>query len=167
MVQQNIMAILLKEKKNGKGKLTLSNGSEYNGDFNDDLLDGNGIFKWNEGKYYNGEWKQNCIEGFGILNENGKKYIGYFKDDKKNGIGGCYYKDNNVIVIGNWFNDKLDNGIVIVFDNEKNENIVKMENEIIVKKYNDEEIDNEKIRDSDLYKEYMKIYEEKIKCEIN
>jgi hypothetical protein len=42
-----------------------------------------------------------------------------------------------------------------------------MENEIIVKKYNDEEIDNEKIRDSDLYKEYMKIYEEKIKCEIN
>ena len=63
--------------------------------------------------------------------------------------------------------DKLDNGIVVVIDNEKNENIVKMENEIIVKKYNDEEIDNEKIRDSDLYKEYMKIYEEKIKCEIN
>ena len=63
--------------------------------------------------------------------------------------------------------DKLDNGIAVVIDNEKNENIVKMENEIIVKKYNDEEIDNEKIRDSDLYKEYMKIYEEKIKCEIN
>ena len=157
----------IKGKKNGKGKLVLSNGSEYYGDFNDDLLNGNGIFKWNENKYYNGQWNKNCIEGFGILFEEKKKYIGYFKKDKKNGIGACYYINNNIIVIGKWILDKLDNGIAVVIDNEKNENIVKMENEIIVKKYNDEEIDNEKIRDSDLYKEYMKIYEEKIKCEIN
>ena len=156
----------IKGKKNGKGKLTLPNGFEYYGDFNDDLLEGNGIFKWNEDKYYNGQWKKNCIEGYGILNENSKKYFGYFKNDKKNGIGGYYYKDNNAIVIGNWFNDKLDNGIVIVFDNEKNENIVKMENGIIVKKYSEDEIKENNIRESNIYKQYINLYEEKIKNEL-
>ena len=156
----------LKGKKNGKGKLTLSNGSEYYGDFNEDLLNGNGIFKWSEGKYYNGEWKNNSIDGFGILNEENKKYIGYFKNDKKNGIGGCYYKENNVVVIGNWINDKLDNGLVIVIDSWKNENIVKMENEIIVKKYDEKEINEEKIRESNIYKQFINLFEEKIKSEM-
>ena len=157
----------IKGKKNGKGKLILSNGSEYYGDFKNDLLEGNGIFKWNDNKYYNGEWNNNCINGFGILNEEDKKFIGYFKDDKKNGIGGFIYKESNVIVIGNWSNDKMDNGIIVVIDNEKNENIIQMNNGIFVKKFTDDEIKEEKIKESKIYQEFIKLYKEKIKNELN
>ena len=157
----------IKGKKNGKGKLILSNGSEYYGDFKNDLLEGNGIFKWNDNKYYNGEWNNNCINGFGILNEEDKKFIGYFKDDKKNGIGGFIYKESNVIVIGNWSNDKMDNGIIVVIDNEKNENIIQINNGIFVKKFTDDEINEEKIKESKIYQEFIKLYKEKIKNELN
>ena len=157
----------IKGKKNGKGKLILSNGSEYYGDFKNDLLEGNGIFKWNDNKYYNGEWNNNCINGFGILNEEDKKFIGYFKDDKKNGIGGFIYKESNVIVIGNWSNDKMDNGIIVVIDNEKKENIIQMNNGIFVKKFTDDEINEEKIKESKIYQEFIKLYKEKIKNELN
>ena len=73
----------IKGKKNGKGKLILSNGSEYYGDFKNDLLEGNGIFKWNDNKYYNGEWNNNCINGFGILNEEDKNLLDILKMIKK------------------------------------------------------------------------------------
>ena len=157
----------IKGKKNGKGKLILSNGCEYYGDFNNDSIEGNGIFKWNDIKYYNGQWSDNYINGFGILNEDDKKFIGYFKNNKKNGIGGYIYKENNVIVIGNWSNDKMDNGIVVVIDNEKNENIIQINNGIFVKKFNENEINEEKIKESNIYKEYIQLYNDKIKNQLN
>ena len=42
-----------------------------------------------------------------------------------------------------------------------------MENGIIVKKYNEEEINEKKIRESNIYKEYINLYDNKIKNELD
>jgi hypothetical protein len=41
-----------------------------------------------------------------------------------------------------------------------------MENEIIVKKYDEKEINEEKIRESNIYKQFINLFEEKIKSEM-
>ena len=46
-----------------------------------------GTFTWIDDKSYTGEWKDNSLHGFGVYNKIGKIYIGYFKNDKKNGLG--------------------------------------------------------------------------------
>jgi len=61
----------------------------------------------------------------------------------------------------------MDNGIIVVIDNEKNENIIQMNNGIFVKKFTDDEIKEEKIKESKIYQEFIKLYKEKIKNELN
>jgi hypothetical protein len=61
----------------------------------------------------------------------------------------------------------MDNGIIVVIDNEKNENIIQMNNGIFVKKFTDDEINEEKIKESKIYQEFIKLYKEKIKNELN
>ena len=60
----------------------------------------------------------------------------------------------------------MDNGIIVVIDNEKNENIIQMNNGIFVKKFTDDEINEEKIKESKIYQEFIKLYKEKIKNEL-
>ena len=61
----------------------------------------------------------------------------------------------------------MDNGIVVVIDNEKNENIIQINNGIFVKKFNENEINEEKIKESNIYKEYIQLYNDKIKNQLN
>ena len=61
----------------------------------------------------------------------------------------------------------MDNGIIVVIDNEKNENIIQMNNGIFVKKFTYDEIKEEKIKESKIYQEFIKLYKEKIKNELN
>ena len=61
----------------------------------------------------------------------------------------------------------MDNGIIVVIDNEKKENIIQMNNGIFVKKFTDDEINEEKIKESKIYQEFIKLYKEKIKNELN
>jgi len=61
----------------------------------------------------------------------------------------------------------MDNGIIVVIDNEKKENIIQMNNGIFVKKFTDDEIKEEKIKESKIYQEFIKLYKEKIKNELN
>ena len=158
-------------KKHNKGKLTLANGGEYIGEFNNDCLQGNGYFKWNHTKNYKGQWKNNCIDGFGVFTDRDKKYIGYFEKDLKSGIGANYYVNNNVYIVSRWREDKIEDGIAIVFDGEGKEDIVKIQNNIIAMKYNEEDVSNNRIKDSENYLELKKFYDEKILsgfyCNIN
>ena len=158
-------------KKHNKGKLTLANGGEYIGEFKNDSLEGNGYFKWNETKNYKGQWKENCIDGFGVFTDGDKKYIGYFEKDLKNGLGANYYVNNNVYIVSRWKEDKIEDGIAIVFDREGKEDIVKIQNNIIAKKYTEEEVFNNRIKESVSYLDLKRFYDEKILsgfyCNIN
>lgn len=158
-------------KKHNKGKLTLANGGEYIGEFKNDSLEGNGYFKWNDTKNYKGQWKDNCIDGFGVFTDGDKKYIGYFKKDLKNGLGANYYVNNNVYIVSRWKEDKIEDGISIVFDREGKEDIVKIQNNIIAIKYTEEEVLNNKIKESVSYLDLKRFYNEKIfsgfYCNIN
>lgn len=65
-------------KKCGHGVQTFSNGSVYEGDFDSDLREGRGIFRWaQQGDVYEGEWKRNQRHGRGIHSwADGRKYHG-------------------------------------------------------------------------------------------
>jgi len=50
---------------------------------------------------------------------------------------------------------------------KKNENIIQINNGIFVKKFNENEINEEKIKESNIYKEYIQLYNDKIKNQLN
>ena len=41
-------------QRQGQGKLTLGDGSTYNGEFFEDKMNRNGIYMWSNGNKYNG-----------------------------------------------------------------------------------------------------------------
>lgn len=52
-------------KKKGKGKAQYPDGSTYEGDFDNDLYDGQGKLHWKHGYKYTGQWKQGRMDGEG------------------------------------------------------------------------------------------------------
>lgn len=49
------------------------------------------------------------MHGYGEFNwKDGKKYVGFYKQDKKEGFGIYYWEDPNKIYIGFWNNGKQD-----------------------------------------------------------
>ena len=101
---------------NGKGILTLSDGTRYNGTFEKNKFNGIGKIIDNEGTLFEGYFKEGKLDGRatqkmlngsiyigdfikGIKEGKGKEetneqiYEGDFKNDKKDGFGKVYYKD--------------------------------------------------------------------------
>ena len=52
--------------KHGKGVYTLSDGSYYEGDFEENKMSGEGVFKYQDDKSYEGGWKDNKMHGHGV-----------------------------------------------------------------------------------------------------
>lgn len=52
---------------NGKGKLTYTNGDEYQGDFENGQKHGYGCYTWENQDSYSGEWKNDLKDGEGTL----------------------------------------------------------------------------------------------------
>ena len=72
---------------NDKGKLI------YEGDYKNDLKNGEGIYYYNNGDKYEGEWVNGIREGKGIFYwKNGDKWEGYFHNDLLDGEG-MFYND--------------------------------------------------------------------------
>ena len=69
--------------------LILESGEErYVGMFENDKINGYGVYTWRDGDEYKGEWKDDKMHGDGVFTwKNGDKYDGQFKDNMKNGIG--------------------------------------------------------------------------------
>ena len=59
-----------------------------------DCINGEGTFEYDDGSKYDGEWKNNIMEGYGtFIWPNGRKYIGEFKDNVLTGKGKYYDPD--------------------------------------------------------------------------
>lgn len=56
----------MNDKKNGKGHFKYANGTEYIGEFQDDLRHGYGEIVWPNKANYKGYWHRGLLEGEGI-----------------------------------------------------------------------------------------------------
>ena len=89
----------LNQKRHGKGKLTRSDGFEYEGEFKNDLFHGKGTNTVPNGMKYIGDFKNGEWHGKGtIIFPDGAKYVGDLKMGALNGKGylskpdGSYYE---------------------------------------------------------------------------
>lgn len=74
-------------KKQGFGKEIHSSGEYYEGDWCNDLQNGNGVKMFQVGKY-EGQWKDNQRQGFGCFSwTSGSQYKGHWEKDQKQGFG--------------------------------------------------------------------------------
>ena len=128
---------------NGRGILTLKNGSKYNGNFIKNKFTGKGYYIDQDGIYYegnfengilNGNGKQKLLNGCsfegnfinGIKNGFGKEdctdhnYEGEYKNDQKNGEGKLYFKLLKDTYEGNFIDNNITgNGTYIWNNGEK------------------------------------------------
>lgn len=97
--------------KKGRGKLVWENDNKskeesYEGEFANDVFEGNGTYCWGNQKKYIGQWKNGQMHGEGIFTwKDGRVYKGEFQFDKKNGMGTLSWNDGRVWV-GSWKDDK-------------------------------------------------------------
>ena len=81
----------------GKGKITYADGSEYVGDVEYNMRNGQGVLKYPNGNIYEGGFTNNVREGEGTFTfTDGKKYVGEFSGGNYNGKGTFYYKSGNI-----------------------------------------------------------------------
>ena len=129
-------------KREGKGILYYKNGNiKYDGNWKEDLPEGNGKYIDKDGKYYIGEFKKGLKKGKGIDYDkndkiiyegdfiNGKKegngkynfkttyyFIGQFKNDKREGKGILYYNNGDIRYDGDFVNDKAEGNGKIIYE---------------------------------------------------
>lgn len=76
---------------NGIGTYTWENGDNYTGTFQQGKMDGRGRYLWAEGDEYEGDYIDGIKEGNGIFKwNNGKIYSGTFEGGKPHGVGVFY-----------------------------------------------------------------------------
>ena len=90
-------------KWDGVGIWVESNGSIYEGYFNNDKLNGFGRYIYFNGDYYIGEWSDGCRHGQGTYwFAGGRRYVGGWKNYKYHGIGTEYSADGQISREGVW-----------------------------------------------------------------
>ncbi|CAI2359156.1 unnamed protein product [Moneuplotes crassus] len=95
-------------KRHGKGKITFSDGREYEGLWEDDLRIGYGVKKYLNGDHYVGSFSMGKAHGKGIYTwQNSDIYDGEWKNGVKEG-NGMWKGINNESYIGEWKNSKAD-----------------------------------------------------------
>mmetsp|Transcript_10915 Transcript_10915/g.40701 ORF Transcript_10915/g.40701 Transcript_10915/m.40701 type:complete len:345 (+) Transcript_10915:141-1175(+) len=84
----------------------------YDGEFKDNLNDGQGIMKYLNGNVYKGEWQQGQKQGFGVMYyANGDVYRGEWQQGKKHGSGSYFFSKFNSTYEGEWNNGKFVEGV--------------------------------------------------------
>jgi hypothetical protein len=121
-------------RKQGKGILHMKDGSSYNGEFNQNMLEGLGtyqtitylgIFIWADRRHYTGTWVANKMQGRGfMMSPDGRAYEGRYQlvidlsyhSGKKHGQGTYTWHDGRKY-IGPWVNGKQ-HGVGMLIDNK-------------------------------------------------
>ena len=97
---------LVNGKPHGKGKKTFSSGGYYEGDFVDGKWHGKGKVAWVEGDIYEGDWLEGKKHGKGKLTlANGEVYEGDFVENKQHGKGKKTYPEGSIYE-GDWLEGK-------------------------------------------------------------
>jgi hypothetical protein len=88
-----------------KGIILLQDNYSYEGDIQDDLPHGHGVFNYSNGDIYIGKCLYGKPDGYGkYIYKNGATYTGFFSYGKNNGVG--TFEDKKNIYKGNWRFDK-------------------------------------------------------------
>ncbi|OMJ67734.1 hypothetical protein SteCoe_35027 [Stentor coeruleus] len=99
---------LIKGKRSGMGELTTESGHVYTGEWKDDLMSGQGIYKYNNGDIYKGGWVYNQRHGYGeFTTDKLGIYKGNWENDHQKGQGISEYK-NGTVYNGNWTEGKME-----------------------------------------------------------
>ena len=108
-----------KNKFNGIGKIINNEGTLFEGYFKDGKLDGRATQKMLNGSIYIGDFIKGIKEGKGKEQTNEQIYEGDFKNDKKEGYGKVYYKKLKDSYEGDFKNNNITgNGTYKWFDGE-------------------------------------------------
>jgi len=82
----------------------------YEGEWKEGDRDGKGTLTLNDGSFYEGEWKDNFMQGQGTKTwPNGQKYEGEWKEGEKDGQGTHTWSSGNVYE-GEWKGGEMWNG---------------------------------------------------------
>ena len=100
-------------------KVYYKNGIKYEGDFKNNVSDGNGKYIWKNGSYYIGQWIKDLKHCKGKLyyENNNIKYDGDYKMDLFDGYE-KYIDQNGEYFIGQWSNGMKVKGIIYSKDNK-------------------------------------------------
>lgn len=94
-----------KMRRNIKLK-TYVDGSKYEGEIQNDIRSGKGIYYYANGDKYLGDWKQDKFDGRGVyIFSNNERYEGELRRGLKHGYGVYFYLNGNKYE-GEWTNDK-------------------------------------------------------------
>ncbi|XP_014662754.1 PREDICTED: MORN repeat-containing protein 4-like [Priapulus caudatus] len=81
-------------KRHGLGYMTFSDGSSYDGRFENGLCNGYGVMMFLDKSRYQGEFTSGKFHGLGIFQRSdGMMFEGEFQDGKINGLGVVTYAD--------------------------------------------------------------------------
>ena len=95
--------------KHGIGIYFWHDGSKYEGEWKKNLLEGYGIYKFADGCICSGHWHSNQMNGFGKFTyPEVKLYLGFFRKDMKNGFGIIFWMKEKKAFVGYWKNNKQD-----------------------------------------------------------
>lgn len=85
------------DKANGKGRLIHANGDVYEGDWKDDKAHGKGIYIHTDGAKYEGMWMNDKQHGEGVeIWPDGAKYTGEYQYGQKHGKGIFKWADGSM-----------------------------------------------------------------------
>ncbi|CDO97548.1 unnamed protein product [Coffea canephora] len=94
-------------KMTGKGRISWASGATYEGDFSGNYLHGFGTFTGSDGSLYTGGWRMNSQHGIGRKQyQNSDVYDGCWKEGKREGSGRYAWSNSNMY-IGSWKNGKM------------------------------------------------------------
>ncbi|WMV12443.1 hypothetical protein MTR67_005828 [Solanum verrucosum] len=106
-------------KMSGEGRFVWPSGASYEGDFSGGYLHGFGIFSGSDGSIYRGVWRMNTQHGIGRKQyQNSDIYDGCWKEGVREGSGRYAWSNGNMY-IGNWKDGKMcGRGVMKWFDGD-------------------------------------------------
>ena len=69
----------------GFGQMTWPDGRQYEGEFYNDVKQGQGTFQWADGRIYSGQWFKGKQHGQGVITsqQNGDPRMGLWQEGKR------------------------------------------------------------------------------------